>query len=63
VTSVGAVPTKIDYSDYRAVQGIQLPFQWTRTWTNNQVTIELKDVRPNVAIDASRFGRPDPTGK
>ncbi len=63
VTSVGAVPTKIDYSDYRAVQGIQLPFQWTRTWTNNQVTIELRDVRPNVAIDASRFGRPDPAGK
>ena len=63
VTSVGAVPTKVDYSDYRPVQGIQLPFQWTRTWTNNQVTIELKDVRPNVAIDASRFGRPDPNAK
>jgi hypothetical protein len=30
------------------------------TWTNGQNTIELKDVRPNVAIDASRFARPAP---
>jgi outer membrane lipoprotein-sorting protein len=57
-TAVGAVPTKIDYSDYRAVGGIQVPFQWTRTWTNNQVVIQMKEIRPNVAIDAARFGRP-----
>ena len=57
-TAVGAVPTKIDYSDYRAVGGIQMPFQWTRTWTNNQVVIQMKEIRPNVAIDAARFGRP-----
>jgi photosynthetic reaction center cytochrome c subunit len=62
-TAVGSVPTKIDYADFRAVQGIQLPFQWTRTWTNNQVTIQLQDVRPNVPIDASRFARPDPAAK
>lgn len=57
-TAVGAIPTKIDYSDYRAVGGIQVPFQWTRTWTNNQVVIQMKEIRPNVAIDAARFGRP-----
>jgi outer membrane lipoprotein-sorting protein len=62
-TAVGSVPTKIDYSDFRTVAGIQMPFQWTRTWTNNQVVIQLKDVRPNVAIDAARFSRPDPSVK
>ncbi len=62
-TAVGSVPTKIDYSDFRAVAGVQMPFQWTRTWTNNQVTMQMKDIRPNVPIDAARFGRPDPTGK
>jgi outer membrane lipoprotein-sorting protein len=63
VTAVGAVPTKIDYSDFRTVVGIQMPFQWTRTWTNNQVVMQLKDVRPNVAIDAARFARPDANAK
>jgi hypothetical protein len=24
------------------------------------VIIQLKEIRPNVAIDAARFGRPDP---
>jgi len=62
-TAVGSVPTKIDYSDFRAVAGVQMPFQWTRTWTNNQVTMQLKDIRPNVPVDAARFGRPDPAGK
>jgi outer membrane lipoprotein-sorting protein len=62
-TSVGAVPTRIDFSDFRTVAGIQMPFQWTRTWTNNQVVIQLKEVRPNVAIDAARFGRPEPNAK
>ena len=59
-TAVGAIPTRIDYADYRTVAGVQMPFQWTRTWTNNQVVIQLKEIRPNVAIDASRFARPDP---
>lgn len=58
-TAVGSIPIRIDYSDYRTVAGIQMPFQWTRTWTNNQVTIQLKEVRPNAAIDAARFSRPE----
>jgi outer membrane lipoprotein-sorting protein len=57
-TPVGAIPTRIDYADYRPVGAVQMPFQWTRTWTNNQVVIQLKEIRPNVAIDAARFGRP-----
>ena len=58
-TAVGPVPTKVDYADYRTIAGVQMPFQWTRTWTNNQVVMQLKDVRPNVPIDAARFARPD----
>jgi len=62
-TAVGAIPTKLDYADYRTIAGRQMPFQWTRTWTNNQVVIQLKDVRPNVPIDAARFARPDPASR
>ena len=59
-TAVGTVPTQIDYSDYRDVAGVKMPFRWLMTWTNGQNTIVLTDVQPNVAIDAARFARPAP---
>ena len=57
---VGRLPTQIDYADYREVAGVKLPFRWTVTWLDGKDTVELKDVRPNVAIDAARFARPRP---
>ncbi len=59
-TPVGRVPTQTDYADYRDVAGVKMPFRWQVTWTNGQNTITLKEVRPNVAIDAARFARPAP---
>jgi hypothetical protein len=59
-TPVGIVPTQTDLSDYRDVAGVRLPFHQLVTWTNGQNTIEIKDVRPNVAIDPARFARPAP---
>ena len=55
---VGRLPTQVDYADYREVAGVKLPFRWTVTWLDGRDTVELKDVRPNVAVDAGRFGRP-----
>jgi hypothetical protein len=62
-TLVGTVPTQIDYSDYRDVAGVRMPFAIVVTWTNGQDTITLSDVRPNVSIDAARFTRPAPFQK
>jgi len=59
-TPVGTVPTQTDYSDYRDVAGVKMPFHIVVTWTNGQNTIELKEIRPNVTIDAARFARPAP---
>ena len=59
-TAVGRVPTQVDYTDYRDVAGVKLPFKWVVTWTNGQATATLTQVQPNVAIDAARFGRPAP---
>jgi len=59
-TMIGTVPTQIDYSDYRDVAGVKMPFQIVVTWTNGQNTVTLTDVRPNVAIDAARFAKPAP---
>jgi len=37
---------------------VKLPFKWTMTWLDGKDTVELKDVRPNVAIGAARFNKP-----
>ena len=59
-TAVGVVPTQVDYSDYKDVAGVKLPFRTVVTWTDGQNTTTLKEIRPNVAIDAARFARPAP---
>jgi hypothetical protein len=58
-TAAGPVPVQIDYSDYRDVAGVKMPFTWVRTWTNGQSNIKLKEIRPNVTIDNARFARPN----
>jgi hypothetical protein len=59
-TAVGRVPTQIDYSDYRDVSGVKLPFRWVVTWTNGQATTELSELRINVPIEAAKLARPAP---
>lgn len=55
---VGRIPTRVDYSDYRDVAGVKMPFKWTVTWLDGRETFELTDVQPNVEIDATKFGKP-----
>ena len=57
-TIVGPVPTQIDYSDYREVAGVKMPFQWRLTWTDGQSMFSLDDLQPNVAIDPAKFAKP-----
>ena len=60
-TVLGLIPTQIDYSDYREVSGVKMPFRWVTTWTDGRSTTELTSVQANVAIDAAKFGRPAPS--
>jgi hypothetical protein len=60
-TLVGPVATQYDYSDYRDVGGVKRPFNWVKTSTRNQVTMIIKEIRPNVVIDAARFAKPTTT--
>ena len=59
-TPVGMVPTQVDYSDYREVAGVRMPFQMVVTWTDGQSNILFTDVQPNARIDANQFDRPAP---
>jgi photosynthetic reaction center cytochrome c subunit len=55
---VGRIPTQIDYSDYRDVAGVKMPFKWTVTWLDGRENFELTEVQPNVPVDAAKFARP-----
>jgi photosynthetic reaction center cytochrome c subunit len=58
---VGRFPTQIDYSDYREVSGIKVPFRWTVVWLDGQQTFELTEVKSNVPIEVTRFAKPSVT--
>ena len=57
---VGRLPVQIDYSDYRDVAGLKMPFKWTMTWLDGRSNYQLSEIQPNAAIDAVKFARPAP---
>ena len=63
-SAVGRVPTpESDYSDYRDVNGVKLPFKWTFGWVGGRDEFTMTEAQPNVQIDAARFARPVPRGR
>jgi photosynthetic reaction center cytochrome c subunit len=60
---VGRLPTQTDYEEYREVAGVKMPVRWTVTWLDGRDVFEIKDVQPNVTIDAARFARPSAPAK
>jgi hypothetical protein len=57
---VGRLPVQMDYSDFRDVAGVKIPFKFTMTWLDGRSNFELTEVQPNTTIDAARFARPGP---
>lgn len=57
-TAVGHIPVDTDYSDYRLVGGVKMPFKWKSTWVDGQSTTELTTVQPNAAVPDSKFAKP-----
>lgn len=57
-TALGLNPTRIDYSDFRPVQGVQIPYRWTVARPAGQFTIQISEVTPNAQIDLSLFAKP-----
>ena len=59
-TAVGPVTSMIEYTDYREVDGVMVPFFWSESWTTGMITSQLTDVEFNLPIDAARFNEPPP---
>ena len=60
-TVIGRVPVQVDYSDYRDVAGVKLPFHVVTTWTDGKSDVVLTSAETNVAIDAAKFNQPAPS--
>lgn len=60
---LGRMPVQIDYADYRDVDGVKTPFRWTLSRPNGRFTIQLTDVKANVAIEDSKFSKPPAEAK
>lgn len=59
---LGLDPQQVDYSEYREVDGVQLPFRIESVRANNSSTIHLDEVRQNIAIDNFHFAEPHSSG-
>jgi hypothetical protein len=55
---IGRVPTQIDFADYRDVGGIKFPFRITYAWLDGRDSIVLNEIRTNVPVDETKFGKP-----
>jgi hypothetical protein len=55
---LGLNPTRVDYGDYRAVDGVQVPHRWTVARPGGQFTIQITEVKQNGPISEEKFKRP-----
>jgi hypothetical protein len=57
---IGAIPETTDYDDYRAVDGIKIPFKVHREQLQGfeASTRTFTEIKSNVEIDQSKFQKP-----
>jgi hypothetical protein len=58
---MGMMPVQVDYSDYRVVDGVKVPFHWTLSRPNGRFSIQIDSVQQNVPIDDAKFAKPPAT--
>jgi photosynthetic reaction center cytochrome c subunit len=61
-TALGRLPQQTDYSDYREVEGVKVPFQWTVSQPEGQSTVQVAKVEQNVPVSDSEFAIPKAAG-
>jgi hypothetical protein len=54
----GSMTEQFDYSDYKDVAGVKMPFTIKRTSWNAVDTLTIADIKTNVQIDDAKFARP-----
>lgn len=59
-TALGRLPTQIDYADYREIDGVKIPYQWTLARPSGRFTIQISEAKDNVPVDDAKFVKPAP---
>ena len=62
-SAAGRVPTQIDYSDYRDVSGVKMPFKWTYGWVSGREEYVVTSYDANASVDAAKFREPQQRAK
>ncbi len=57
-SAVGRVPTQIDYSDYRPVAGVMMPYHWIYGWVSGREEYKITEYQPNAQIAPAKFAQP-----
>jgi hypothetical protein len=59
-TPVGNIPEQVDFSDYRDVDGMKLPFTIKVSAIDPTYSVlrKLTEIKLNVPIDPKRFNKP-----
>src|SRR5206468_11805345 len=61
--AVGQNVVRIDYSDFRNVQGSAFPFTWIIARPLGYQTVKVESVQQNVPVEDSRFAKPAPPAR
>ena len=59
-TPLGRNPTEVTYADYRAVDGVTVPFRWIVARPSGRFTVQVDEMQQNVPVDDALFQKPAP---
>lgn len=55
---IGRMPTQFDFSDYRDVNGVKMPFKIDFIWLDGRDAIQLDEIKLNAPVDPHVFDKP-----
>jgi photosynthetic reaction center cytochrome c subunit len=55
---LGLLPTRIDFSDYREVSGVKLPFHWNSATPLGRFAVQIASITVNLPMTHDTFSKP-----
>jgi len=55
---VGRISIQQDFDDYRDVEGVKFPFNYSFLWLDGRFTAMINEIKLNIPVDAAKFSKP-----
>lgn len=55
---VGRVSIQQEFDDYREVNGVKFPFEYSFLWLDGRFTAKIAEVKVNATVDGAKFSKP-----